>query len=288
MKEKVVEATDLETASEVAENESVKEEKMMSQEGPKYNVKASVIGRIAGGLIDTSLVFMSIFGLSRLFLATPMTNPLRDYEAKINTVIDTYKLTPLVEGSDETVAHKVYKTEEGYTEKDHNVYYDEAVSEYYVVIDNETISSEASLATSKAIKSNGEYKNLSFDYSLMEYGYMALAGFIAYAVFLLIVPLVNKRRATLGKLAAGTMLIDSKYQTRAKWYQVVGRFAWEYLIEAALIYLFLSSMLLHLLIVPTVIFIITLIDRKKGRTLHDFVTRTMVIESKSFLPLSEQ
>lgn len=274
----------IEEKTEVLKTQEVVEEKHSFE----ANKKASVAGRIAGGLIDISLLFMSIFGLSRLFLATPMTNPLRDYESKINTVIDKYKLTPLVEGSDETVAHKVYEGEEGYTTKDHNVYLDEDKNQYYVVIDNETISTEVSLATSNALKADKEYKNLSFDYSLMEYGYMAIAGFIAEAVFLLVVPLVNKRRATLGMLAAGTMLVDSKYQTRARWFQVVGRFAFQFIIESALIYLFLSSFLLVFLIVPTVLFLISLIDRKKGRTLHDFISRTMLIEAKTFLPITEQ
>ena len=274
----------------IEENTEVLKTQEVVEEKPSFeaNKKASVAGRIAGGLIDISLLFMSIFGLSRLFLATPMTNPLRDYESKINTVIDKYKLTPLVEGSEETVAHKVYEGEAEYTTKNHNVYVDENTNQNYVVIDNETISTEVSLATSNALKADKEYKNLSFDYSLMEYGYMAIAGFIAEAVFLLVVPLVNKRRATLGMLAAGTMLVDSKYQTRARWFQVVGRFAFQFLIESALIYLFISSILLVFLIVPTVLFLISLIDRKKGRTLHDFISRTMMIEAKSFLPITEQ
>ena len=274
----------------VEENSEVLTSSEVVEEKPAFeaNKKASISGRIAGGLIDISLLFMSIFGLSRLFLATPMTNPLRDYEAKINTVIDKYKLTPLVEGSDATVSHKVYEGEESYTTKDHNVYFDEAENKYYVVIDYETITTEVSTATSKAIKADKEYKNLSFDYSLMEFGYMAIAGFIAEAIFLLVIPLVNKRRATLGMLAAGTMLIDSKYQTKAKWYQVMGRFAFQFIIESALIYLFLSSIILIFVIVPTVLFLISLLDRKKGRTLHDFITRTMVIEAKTYLPITEQ
>ncbi|MBR0439347.1 MAG: RDD family protein [Bacilli bacterium] len=255
-----------------------------------YNKKASIMNRIAGGLIDLGLLFMSIFGLSRLFLATPMTAPLRTYENKINTIIDDYKLTPLVEGSVETYSYKMYETDEQYSKnaKGKIIYYEEDINLHYVVVDNTNISKEVSNATSKALNADKNYKNLKFDYDLISYGYMMIAGFIAESVFLLVVPLVNKRRATIGKLAANTALVDSKYYVPARWYQVVGRFAWQFLIESALVYLFISSMILHLLIVPAVLFIITLFDRKKGRTLHDFISRTMVIEYKSMKSLGEQ
>ena len=109
-------------------------------------------------------------------------------------------------------------------------------------------------------------------------------------IFLLMVPLLNKRRATLGKLFAGTQLINSKYYVPAKWYQVLGRFFFQFIVEGALPYLFLSgfTIILPILLIPGVLFIITLIDRKNGRTLHDFVSVTKVIDKRTYIPLSEQ
>lgn len=254
-----------------------------------YNKKASIMNRIAGGLIDLGLLFMSFFGIYSLIKATPMSKPLNDYSEKIVMVVDKYRLSPLVEGSEETIAHKVYEGEEGYTTKGYIVYTDETSNAHYVIIDNATHSEEIVKAFNKSVTSDKEYKNLSTDFRLINYGYMMIAGFIAESVFLLTIPLVNKRRATIGKLAANTALVDSKYFVPARWYQVVGRFAWQFIIESALIALFMDNMLiLMLLIEPVVLFLITLLDRKKGRTLHDFISRTMVIEYKSMKSLGEQ
>ena len=256
----------------------------------EHNKKPNFMMRIAGGLIDLCLLFLAIFGFNQLILNTPMTDCLRTYENKINMVIDSYKLKPLVEGSDETYAFKMYEDDENYAvnSKKHIIYFDEELNKHYVVVDNETISEVVANATKIALNADKEYKNLSFDYRLMDYGFMMFSGFIAMSVFLLVVPLIDKKRRTIGKLAAGTMLVDSKYHTPARWFQVVGRFAWQFLIEGALIYLLLSSMILHMLIVPVALFLISLIDRKKGRTLHDFISRTMVIDSKTYLPISKE
>lgn len=254
-----------------------------------YNKKASIMNRIAGGLIDLGLLFMSFYGLFALINVTPMSAPLKSYANKINMVIDKYKLMPLVEGSEETISHKVYEGEEGYTTKGYIVYTEEEINAHYVVIDFPTHSQEIIKAYDKTIRSDKEYKNLTTDYRLINYGYMMIAGFIAESVFLLTIPLVNKRRATIGKLAANTALVDSKYFVPARWYQVVGRFAWQFIIESALIALFMDNMLLLMLLIePIVLFLITLLDRKKGRTLHDFISRTMVIEYKSMKSLGEQ
>lgn len=256
-------------------------------QGPNH--KPHFMMRIAGGVIDVCLFFLAVFGLSRLFMVTPITSSLKNYENQITMVVDNYKLTPLVEGSEETYSYKLYETEENYSNNTKNkvIYFDEEKQSHYVVVDNQNISEAVQKATDKAFKADKNYKNLSFDYSLVEYGLMMLAGFIAGSILFLLVPLVNKRRATLGKLAAGTMLINSKYETRARWYQIVGRFAFQYLIEWAALYLLISSMLLYFLIVPIVLYIISLFN-KKGRAIHDFVSRTMVIDAKTFVPLEEQ
>ena len=42
-----------------------------------------------------------------------------------------------------------------------------------------------------------------------------------------------------------------------------------------------------MLVVPALLFIISLIN-KQGRTLHDFISRTKVIDNKTYVPMSEQ
>lgn len=250
------------------------------------NSKPNWMMRIAGGLIDLCLMFLSIMGLFFLIGLTPLSNGLKNYQKEMILIQDNYKITELVDGSDETYGHKVYENEESYTTYKNYLVHDADESGYkYIVVNNETISDTVKKAYSNAIKNNKDYSTYSFNYKLTEYGLTMLAGFVSLSVFLLVIPLCNKRRATLGKLFAGTQLINSKYQTTAKWYQVVGRFTFQFLIEGALPYLFLSSW--TMLAIPSLLLIIALIN-KNGRTLHDLVSRTKVIDKRTYLPLSEQ
>ena len=152
-------------------------------------------------------------------------------------------------------------------------------------MNNETISAEVIKAFNNAVKKDKTFSNLSFDYRLINYGISMLSCFIAESIFLLTIPLVNKYRATPGKLLAGTMLINNKYETAARWYQIVGRFAWQYIIESALLYLFLNMWVL--LVAPLVLFLITLTNKKR-RTIHDFISRSRVIDKRTYTPISEQ
>ena len=240
--------------------------------------------RIVAGIIDFGLIILACYGLSQLFYMTPMANSVRDLRIQMVLIQDEYKLSKLVEGSDEVYGHKVYTYEEEYQKYSAYVLHTDE-DPNYIVVDNPEISREVVKAFQNALKNDKIYQNYRFDYRLTMYGINMLACFISEAIFLLAIPLLNKRRATIGKLFAGLMLINSKYETRAKWYQVVGRFSWQFIIESALIYLFLE--IWTLIAVPTLIFIITLFNKKR-RTLHDFISFTRVIENKTFLPIDKQ
>ena len=255
------------------------------------NSKPHFMMRIAGGLIDLCCLVLAIFGLFYLLTLSPMGNGLRENKEAMVFIQDKYKVTELVEGSGETYGHKVYENDPTYGLYTTYLVHEADESGYkYVVIDNETISDEVIAAYKAAVKADETYKNCAFDYNLIQYGITCLAGFISMGIFLLMVPLLNKRRATLGKLFAGTQLINSKYFVPAKWYQVLGRFLFQFVVEGAIPYLFLTgvTIILPILLIPGVLFIITLIDRKNGRTLHDFVSVTKVIDKRTFIPLSEQ
>lgn len=267
-----------------------KEKKHINTTNLENNSKPHFMMRIAGGLIDLCTMVLVIFGLYYLFSISAMGSGLRFNSKEMRRIQDEYKVTELVEGSGETFAHKVYSDEEGYdVYKSYPVYeekVDESTTRYYVVVDNETISEAVKNAYKKALNEDKVYEAYSFEYKLMEYGITSLAGFLSSSVFLLVIPLTNKRRATLGKLFAGTMLVHNKVFVPAKWYQVLGRFAWILLIEMALPYLFLSGY--TILIMPVVIIAWSLINRKTGRTLHDIISVTKVIDKRTFVPLSEQ
>ena len=231
------------------------------------NSKPHFMMRIAGGLIDLCCLVLAIFGLFYLLTLSPMGNGLRENKEDENDpAYGAYSTTTyLVHEADET----------GYK---------------YIVVNNETISDEVKAAYNAALSADETYKNCAFDNNLIQYGITCLAGFISMGIFLLMVPLLNKRRATLGKLFAGTQLINSKYFVPAKWYQVLGRFLFQFVVEGAIPYLFLTSVtiIVPILVIPAVLFIITLIDHKNGRTLHDFVSVTKVIDKRTYIPLSEQ
>lgn len=253
----------------------------------KPNSKPFWSMRIAGGLIDLFLMFLATMGLFYAFSSSPMGNSLRNYSREMALIAEDYKLVEFIEGSDETVGYKVHENQPEFAGYTTYLVHDADETGYkYVVINNGNISKELQSAYTKAVKADKKYSNLSFDYQLVEYGITMLAGFISMATFLLVIPLCNKRRASLGKLFAGTQLINSKYQVPAKWYQVTWRFIFQFLIEGALPYLFIYGW--TTLAMPILLFIISLIDREHGRTLHDFVSRTKVIDKKTFKPLSEQ
>ena len=253
------------------------------------NKKAHWSMRIAGAVIDACIMFLIMLGFRQIFVNTAMGDEMyRNYYAAVD-VSDEYKLKPLVEGSDETFGYQVYATDDGYQDyvkKGYREHVDEFANKY-VVANHETISEDLRVAFNKAVTSDERYKNYNFNGRLIEFGIIALAGTISEVICLLIIPLLNKRRASLGKLAAGTQVINSKYEVEAKWYQMVGRFFWTLVFESIIPLFFLSSVVWTPAVVCPVLFLITLTN-KKGKTLHDFVSRTMVIDKKSFVKLEDQ
>ena len=280
---------------ETEQTAEVCEEKAVIEQPKKYtntttlpdNSKPHFAMRFAGALIDLCTLVLTIFGLFYLFSLSPIGNGLKKYNHEMILIQDQYKITELVEGSGETYGHKVYENDESYNAYTSYTVHDPDESGYhFVVVNNESISQEVKDAYNKAVKADETYANYSFNYRLIEYGITMLAATVSSSIFLLTIPLVNKRRATLGMLFGGSMLIHHKYFVPAKWYQILGRFFFQLLIELALPYLFLSGY--TILVIPLLLLIISIIDRKNGRTLHDFVSVTKIIDKRTFIPLSEQ
>ncbi len=280
------------------ESEKIEENKREPNSKPFWSM------RIAGGLIDIFLLFLLTFGLYQLFIMTPMGNPLRANFDKVYEVSEHYKLKPLLEGSDETMAYMVYQDETEYAvvSQDHRVYHDHDLNLDYVIVDYESSTDELVAAYREAVPKDAIYKKATFDYDLINYAITMLAGGISELVLFFIIPLTNKRRASLGKLFAGTQLINSKYQVRAKWFQLLGRYLFIFLIETAVPVLFLGSFGSYMFkgyvygyyvftfaffIVPIVSYLISFTNKRR-KSLHDLVSFTMIIDKKTFLPIDEQ
>ena len=240
--------------------------------------------RLAGGLIDICLAFLAAIGFYALILITPMSEPLNFNKTQARIIQDNYKVTELVEGSDETYGHKVYEDDPEYGKYTTYVVHEEEDGTKYVVVNNDTISDEVIAAYKKALKEDKIYQSYVFNAEFIDYGYTMLASFVSSAIFYIVIPLVNKRRATVGMLLAGTQLIHSKYYVRSRWYQVVGRYIFQFLVLLAGPYLFLGGWAIF--IMPLASFITTLFT-KSGRSLHDVISFTKVIDKRTFKKLSE-
>lgn len=270
-------------SEEFNETNQVEEGNGQSQIEP--NSKPPISMRIAGGLIDVGLVFLATFGLHSIITATPLGNVLENYRVEMINIQDDYKLQTLVEGSDETYGHKAYEGSEEYTTYSTFVKHTDEVGTY-VVVNNENISKSVSDAFNESVKNNANYKTASFNYRFTDFGYLSLASGVAELLLIFTIPLLNKKRSTLGRMFAGTRLVHKEYCTPPKWYQILGRFLFVYVFETVLPYLALSNILV-VIIVPIVLFIISLFN-KNHRTIADFVSRTRLIDKRSYQPITQR
>lgn len=246
------------------------------------NVKPRISQRIAGGLIDTCLIFLFFWLCYYICLSTPITSTIKAYRHDIMEIQDTAKL-------DSGYGEKVTITEENQKEYSNYITYSETdpettVTTNYVVVNKTDATQEVYDTYVSLLKENKEYSNLNFDYKLMNYGINVLCGFISLTTFLLVIPLCNQRRATIGQLCAEEQLFSTRYQGRARWYHVLIRYLFIFFIDGCLPYLFFG---LYTFVAIPLIFLIISCLTKSGRTLHCLCSMTKVIDKKSYTPMVE-
>ena len=266
--------------------EDVIEQSNVEEEKPLYNQKPRLLARILSALVDMFLIFLGTFLFMQIEMRTPISQEYHRLRDELIVIIDNTKL-------ETNYGHKLYEDEENYVSytASYRIYQEEDQSsdkyqKNYVVINNSDISKETSEAYNSAIKNNGTYQSHYLTYRAINYGMTMIAVSATEVILLLVIPLTNKRRATLGKFAAMTSLISNK-EAQAKWWQVLIRFLFVLLVESALPLLYFSEFA-TLLIVGGVNAITMLISRKTGRTLRDYVSLTRIIDKKSFKPINEQ
>ena len=132
---------------------------------------------------------------------------------------------------------------------------------------------------SKALDQNETYQYELFAANL--HGYLLKAGacFLSEALILLVIPLLNHNRQTLGKLMTGVMPFHETRQSRIKWYQVFFRFLLVFLFDSLVLYL-LTGTLTFLLV--AVLRLMEMLLNKKNKTLWDAMTGVMIIEKLSY------
>ena len=134
-------------------------------------------------------------------------------------------------------------------------------------------------AISAALSADEEYLDEVLAANLHGYILKAAAALAAEAVLLLIIPLANRQRSTLGRMMTGVMLFDERRQAKAAWHQALSRFLFAYLFDSLALYLFTG--LLTFLLVPVLRLIQMLLNRKY-KTIVDYMTGTMIIEQASY------
>ena len=151
----------------------------------------------------------------------------------------------------------------------------------YTAIENEVKEAHASDpdAIEAALQSNSEYQDEWFAANLYGYLLKAAACFLAEMPVLLLVPLLNRRRATPGKLMSGIMAFSERRQSRMTWYQALFRFLFVLLIDSLGLYLITG--ILTFLLVP-VLRLTQMLLNKKNKTICDFLTGVTMIDALSY------
>ena len=134
-------------------------------------------------------------------------------------------------------------------------------------------------AITEKLNNDAYYREEQFAANLHAYLLKLLAGFIAEAAVLLIIPLISKQRCTPGKLMTGVIPFSERRQAKASRLAVIYRFIFIFIIDSAVLYLFTG--ILTFLLVP-VIRLMEMLLNKKNKTVCDAVTGIMIIEKLSY------
>ena len=272
----------LQVEEPVVEEEQVQE---TPQEKKAYNIRPRFLARFLSALVDIFSLFLLAFGVFQLEMSTPISNDYYHLKEEVVTMIDTTKL-------ETDYGYKLYDDDEKYgTYASYQVYKEEDESNAknghsYIVVNKEEISDEVKNAYQDALKNNGTYQSRYLSYRATYYGLLMLATGSSELVLFLLIPLFNKRRATIGRFVAITSLISAK-EVSAKWWQILLRFLFVLVVETALPLFYLTEFG-ALIIVSIINLSIVLVSRKSYRTLRDYVSFTKIIDKNSFKPINEQ
>lgn len=234
------------------------------------NKKLSFMQRIAYTIIDFGTIFLLFFGLYQICLNTPISNNLHNAQSDMNEI-------QIEKGTETGFFVKTY-LEEGQTTN--AVVYEDEGGKYFYNLDNEF--KDAYLT---ALNSDEKYSNLKFAYTVNSFTIFLSCLAISEVVFLIAIPLVNKRRATLGILFAGGRCISKKYIDKARWYHVLFKFVFIFFIDSALPFFAFGEV--ALLFLPFLTLLSTLTNKDR-RTFHDLISGIMVIDNKTYVPLVDR
>ena len=268
-------------------DELIKRNNLKPIEEEKVNKTPYWTQRLASIIIDIGLLLVLMFGFISLLKISPLGDFLEEYRTEMALAQKDYGTKPLLENSNETFYFKVYIDEENKeTYKDYYHYKDEESKSYVLEInktDDIELLNKLKDAYKKALNNDKKYKASKFNYRITEYGINILSITMAEAILILAIPLINKRRVTIGQYFAGLRCVDSILPTKAKRYKIVWRFVYVMAIEVALPCLTFLG-IYAVIIIPLISYIISLFNIKK-REIRDFITKTRFIDNKTYEPI---
>ena len=196
---------------QVQSSEQDGQETTLEENKMVYNTKPRFLARILSPIVDIFLLFLLSFGVFQLEMSTPISHEYHRLREEVVTIIDTTKL-------ETNYGYKLYDDDEKYNafvaqsyqtykvEDTEDPYYNHS----YVVVNNSEISKEVNTAYQDSLKNNSTYQARYLTYKATRYGLTMLAAGSSELVLFLLIPLMNKRRATLGRFVAITSLIHTK------------------------------------------------------------------------------
>lgn len=271
----------------------------VNEQEVQENKPTNVLKRIIAGLLDIVILFFVHFGLYSLTLITPLGNFVNNYTDAQMMIQDICKL--------ETGYGEEVQIEQG-KEGNYHLYTkykeDGITVDYYYIVKNVTFETREEQvqkynAYVSLIKENktytvttrlGETYTISHDDAatyrhIHNYVLTISVGFVLEAIYFFVVPMIKNNGMTPGMFIANIRMISSKDYMKPRWSQYLGRFTFIFFIESSLPYFVLAQW--TMVVVPAVLAIFLFIFRKKNQTLHDLVSRIMVIERTTFVDHSK-
>lgn len=246
------------------------------------NVKPHIVNRILSAIIDACLVFMVFFGFYVLFLNTGISNSYHSYGDEMTVIYDS----TLYETG---MGYKEYNFEENENYSSYRVYIDEEGKEYVIAgiaapsqdapQEEWDVYNNKYLAFSEKIKNDAAYSTAQTNKLLAEFGLVSLSALISESILLLAIPLIDKKRRTIGKIVSKIQPYSIKHQGNVKWHQVLRCFLFKLLVESLIPFVFLKHTTAFAAAFVELIFIIA---NKDHRALHDLVSGTRIVTSESF------
>ena len=245
--------------------------------GSEYNQKPRFISFMIAGLIDIFLIFLASFGIYQIELNTPISSQLNTTNALMAEIERDYWL-------EYDVAVKSYEFDE--SERSTKVVYSDDQGEYILVRKEDATQDRINEAIN-AVKANQDYQSLQFNYKLVNYGLKMIAAGSSEFLLVFLVPLLSRKRYTIGRLAGGVVLIRRKRQDKASVWNLLARFFWVLLIDTALPALVISEIIIFLIVAAGRL-IVRGIDREHNRCILDLITGAICVSKETYRPINEQ